>query len=211
MSANINFIAGGGSFLINDLSGSGLGFYGSAGFGASVAVGSWQGRTFITDGAGVNQGPEVNNCQYLNIGSGILGQTGSGVAVANIPNYLSTLNVRFTYDSAVQVINAQLQIYDRVNPNNPASGVTTKVAQLIHPSPLQTVVGSGDTTWETPGGSGAVVTMANSPGVSGLYAGNGTNSTRTDTQHDWYFAISGSPNTIGSKTQYGLYVSLEYQ
>jgi len=44
--AQIDFLAGGGSFQIANLSGSGLGFYGG-GFGYSVEVGSWQDTTFI--------------------------------------------------------------------------------------------------------------------------------------------------------------------
>jgi hypothetical protein len=209
MSAQINFLAGQ-NFAIQNLSGSGLGFYGDAGFGASVQVGAWQGHTFITDGAGVNQGPEVNNVKYLNAGSGILGQSGSGVALTAIPNYQATLNVRFTYDTPVKVQNAQLFIYDRVNPNNPASGVTTAVAEVIHPAPTQTNNGSGNTTWTFPAGSGTVLALSNSPGTSGLYAGNGSNSLWTDTQHDFYLCLSASPLSIGSKSQYGLYVSLNY-
>ena len=30
------------------------------------------------------------------------------------------------------------------------------------------------------------------------------------TQHDWYLALSAEPETIGSKTQYGLFFTLEY-
>jgi len=55
-----------------------------------------------------------------------------------------------------------------------------------------------------------VVPLAQSPGPSGHYAGNGTANTGQYTQHDWYLAISASPDSIGSKTQYGLYVELEY-
>lgn len=209
MAATISFLAGQ-SFVIQDLSGSGLGFYGDSGFGASVAVGAFQGRTFITNGAGTTQGPEVGNVKYLNAGSGIIGQSGSGVALTCIPNYQATLNVRFTYDSAVKVQNASLRIYDRSDTDRPASGVTTKVAELIHPDLTQSNSGSGDTTWLTPGGSGTTVSLSPSPGVSGLYAGNGSNSLWADTQHDWYLAISASPDSIGSKTLYGAYVSLEF-
>ncbi len=106
--------------------------------------------------------------------------------------------------------NCVVQIYDRFDPNNPASGVTTKVAQIIHPTITQTNNGSGDTTWRTPAGSGVTVPLAPSPGVSGLYAGNGNNGSWTDTQHDWYLTISASPDTIGSKTNYGLYAYVEY-
>ena len=60
------------------------------------------------------------------------------------------------------------------------------------------------------GGSGIIVPISDSPGASGNYAHNGTGSEHTATQHDWYLAISASPDSIGSKTQYGLYVELEY-
>jgi hypothetical protein len=209
MAANIAFLAGNG-FTIQDLAGSGLGFYGAAGFGASVLVGAYQGRTFITNGAGTTQGPEADNVQYLNAGSGILGQAGSGIALTCIPNYQSTFQIRFTYDTPVKTQNAQLRIYDRTNPDLPASGVLTKTAQIIHPDNTQGNSGSGDTTWNTPGGSGIVQNLCPSPGCSGLFAGNGNNGAWTDTTHDWYVAVSASPNSIGAKTQYGAWVQLEY-
>lgn len=207
--ATISFLAGE-NFTIDDLSGSGLGFYGSNGFGASVQVGSFQGRTFITNGAGTTQGPEVDNVKFLNTASGILGQTGTGIAVTCIPNYLATLNVRFTHSTAVKTQNAQARIYDRVNPDNNPTGVTCYVAEIIHPTTTQTNNGSGDTAWTNAKGSGTPVSLCPSPGVSGLYAGNGADGGWSDTQHDYYLAISASPDSIGSKTQFGLYISLEY-
>lgn len=205
--AEINFYAD--SFGITNLNGSGLGFYG-AGFGQSVNVGEWQDTTFITNGNGTSQGPQVNNTKYVNTMSGIINGASSGVLLTQIPNYLSTLNIRFTHNVSVQVQNVKLRIYDRSNINNPASGVTTKVAELIHPDIIQNNNGSGDTTWLTPQGSALIMDLAPSPGYSGIYAGNGSNSTRADTRHDHYIAISASPDSIGSKNLYGLYVSLEY-
>lgn len=205
--AEINFFAD--SFGITNLAGSGLGFYG-AGFGQSVNVGEWQDSTFITNGNGTAQGPQVNNLKWLNSMSGQINGASSGVLLTQIPNYLATLNIRFTHTSAVQVQNVKLRIYDRSNINNPASGVTTKVAELIHPDIIQNNNGSGDVTWNTPAGSALIMDLAPSPGYSGLYAGNGSNSTRTDTRHDHYVAISASPDSIGSKNLYGLYCSLEY-
>ena len=70
MAAAINFYAGT-DFNIQSLTGSGLGFYGSSGFGASVEVGAWQGRTYITNAAGTSQGPEADNVMFLNSASGI--------------------------------------------------------------------------------------------------------------------------------------------
>lgn len=209
MAPTIGFISGGGSFPINDLAGSGLGFYGSLAFGASVAVGSYQDRTFITDANGVIQGPEVNNVKFLNAASGILNQASSGVPLTFIPNWQATLNIRFTNDTHVKTQNVNVVIFDRSVVTHPASGVTTKVAEIVHPYPTQGPGGSGATSWTTftTAGTGAALALTSSPGLSGLRP-NGPNT--TGIQHDWYLAISGSPDTIGSKTQYGLYVSLEY-
>lgn len=211
--AQIDFLAGGGSYSIANLSGSGLGFYGG-GFGYSVEVAAFQDTTFITNSAGTAQGPQVNNVKYLNIGSGIINSASSGVPLTAVPNALSTLNIRFTHSSAVKTQNAVFHIFDRSNINNPASGVTTRVAEIIHPDPVQNNNGSGDSVWigvttnpltgsATVGGSGITVSMVNSPGVSGL-SPNGSNTSAT--QHDWYLAISSSPDSVGSKLYAGYFL-----
>lgn len=203
--ATIRFYAGE-NFGIDDLAGSGLGFYGG-GFGFSVEVGAWQDTTFITDGNGTSEGPQCDNIKWLNAQSGIINGASSGVHLTAIPNYLATLNIRFTHSSAIKTQNAKLRIYDRSNINNPASGVTTKVAELIHPDIIQNNNGSGDTSWNTPAGSAVIMDLVASPGMSGQRP-NGASTTAD--RHDWYTAISASPDSVGAKTLYGLYVELEY-
>jgi hypothetical protein len=212
--AQINFLSGF-QFTINDLAGSGLGFYGAGGFGQSVQVGQYQDNTYITDSTGAINGPKVNNVKYVHANSGMI-PTNDTRVLRDIPNYLSTLNIRFTHTSAVQTQQAKLIIFDRTNINNPASGVTTKVAQIVHPWNTQSPAGSGQTSWSSPGGSGGTfgartydppVSLVSSPGTSG-YSPSGA--ATYDTQHDWYVALSASPDSIGSKVQYGLYASLEY-
>lgn len=204
--AAINFFAD--EFGIQNLSGSGLGFYGSS-FGSSVEVGAYQETTYITSANGSSLGPQVNNITYTHPSSGSVDGAAS-ILLTQIPNYLATLNIRFTHSSLVKTQNAKLRIYDRSNINNNASGVTCKVAELIHPYTSQTNVGSGDSTWTALYGSSIVMDMAQSPGTSGIYAGNGSVSTVTSLQADWYAAISPSPDSIGSKTLFGLYFSCEY-
>lgn len=207
--AALNFYTYAGADWNIDLSGSGLGFFGASGFGASVPVGSWQGTTYVTDGNGVTQGPQASNVKWIHANSGeVAGSV--DLLLTWIPNYQSSLNIRFTHATPVKTQNVVLRIYDRNNINVGASGVTTKVAEIIHPNTSQAAGGSGDSSWHTPAGSGVTVPLAQSPGESGLYAGNGSTSVYQDDRHDWYVAISASPNSIGSKTQYGLYVSLEY-
>jgi len=204
MAATISFHAG--ASPIENLSGSGLGFFGAS-FGQSVEVGSWQDTTYITDGTGSTEGNVCENTQWIHQASGIQSDAGE-IALNYIPNRLATLNIRFNNDTAVKTQNTVLRIFDRSNINNEASGVTTKVAELIHPNTSQAVVsGSSDTTWTTPAGSGVTLTLLQSPGVSGERPlGNET----SETQHDWYTVISASPDSIGAKTLYGLYVELEY-
>lgn len=210
--ATINFIAGGYNLPINNLSGSGLGFFGSAGFGNSVSVGAYQGSTYITDGNGINQGPQVNNVQWVHPNSGEV-QNGAILALTSIPNYQGTLNIQFTNPTPCRVQNSKLFIYDRVSTNNPPSGVTCAVANLIHPNTTQTAGGSGDVSWEFPAGSSYILLsqLSNgggfSPGVSGL-SPNGPST--IDSEHDFYVAISASPNSIGSKTSFGCLFSTEF-
>lgn len=212
--ATISFLAGEG-FAIQNLGGSGLGFYGPGSFGESVRVGEYQDNTWITDSTGAIEAAKTDNIKYVHPNSGEL--PGDDVRVLrDIPNYLSTLNIRFTHTSAVKVQNVKVRIFDRNDIDRPASGVTCKVAEVIHPWNTTSPAGSGGTTWSTLGGSGGTfnsitydnpLSLANSPGMSGL-SPNGSDT--TDTQHDHYLLISASPDSIGSKTQFGLLCSYEY-
>lgn len=208
MSATISFKAlSAGNWV--DISNSGLGFYGSGNFGASVAVGAYQDNTYITDSAGAQNGGSVNNIKYIGANSGQI-PVGNTLNLLDIPNSKATINIEFSNSSAVQARNVQLVIYDRNNTANAASGVVTQVVELLHPSlTMSGLLGSGNSSWATPAGV-TYLSLAQSPGTSGLMAGNGTTSVTPDVLHDWYVAMSASPSTIGSKTSYGLYISLEY-
>ncbi len=191
---------------INDLAGSGLGFYGG-GFGTSVAVGSFQDRTFITNANGTAEGPEADNVKWTHNSSGLLGQAGVSLLLQNIPNERATLNIRFTHATAVKTQNGEVRIYDRSSIANPPSGLQCRVAELIHPDPVQQAGGSGDTTWIWASGDNPTVPIVSSPGQSGE---SPSSSNTTEMRHDWFLAISASPDSIGSKTQFALYVSIEY-
>ena len=189
-----------------NLGGSGIGWYNDGGFGTSVAVGSFNGRTFITDSTGTSEGPEINNCKYLNTSGVVVGQSGSGIHILRLPNYLSTMNVRFEHGSAVQVQNVLAYASDRANKNNNPSGITIWGAEIIHPDTVQTFSGSGDTNWINMKGSGTTLGLVSGPGISGL-SPNGP--TTSDVRHDWFVGLSGSPGTVGSKEAM-ITVELEY-
>jgi hypothetical protein len=205
--AALNFLIYDGSDFSLNLAGSGLGFYGEGGFSTSCEVGSYQGCNFVTDSAGLALGAEVNNVKYLHPASGLVNT--STLNLLQIPNFQSTLNIRFTHDTEVNTSNAVMYLYDRSSINNDPSGVTCKVCEIIHPSVAQDLTGSGDHTWYTPHGSSVTVPFSDSPGISGLFSASGTGSTALSTQHDFYTCLSVSPDSVGSK-QFALYFGLEY-
>lgn len=207
--ATIQFFAGQGT-PIELVGGSGLGFYGSS-FGSSVSVGAYGESIYITNNTGSAQGPQADNFKYIasdtpGTGSGIINGV-TQLDLRSVPNDVATLNIHFTHGTTVQTQNGEVRFYNRSNVDTAQVGVTVKAAELIHPDVTQTSNGSGDIDWITPGGSTVVVDLIDSPGESGQRT---SGASTTDTIHDWYLAMSASPDSIGSKTEFGLYVSLEY-
>ena len=303
---------------LETLSGSGLGFFGATA-GSSVQIGSHQDSTYVSNGDGSSTTSQTNNVKFVadTFPSGMcevdaLGSPYGPVGLSGVKSYESTLGIRFGHDTAVKTQNVQLRIYDRANINYPASGVNTKVAEVVNFNGStynnqgaggtgSSAVGSGDAFWwgepwpselvtknywtnslgtkfynglstsaavngdarlgnvtdddETVGGSGVVVPLLDSPGSGqrgldevtgsegmiwpkwtqyinststqntwygtsgkvafndGSTAGNLTKNqggTGYHTHHTWAVALSASPLNIGSKEQFGLYVSLEY-
>ena len=220
--------------------GYGLGFYGLA-HGLSVPVGAVQNTTFVTNDTGTFPGVQCNNTSMVTVGDGSTAGTvnanGVSMSLANLPNYLCPLNIRFTNDDAVRVQNCKLRIFDRDNPDNPASGVTTYVFEARHPAAESSYTnlhhrvrtnntwvefGEGITQIDGVTVEGALeMPLTPSPGLEGknsdtLETDSNLGYTTTEgvehasTQHDWYLALSAEPETIGSKTQYGLFFTLEY-
>lgn len=198
------YFRGGIGLSINDLGGSAVGLYGDV-FGRAVKVGFYQERCYITNALGLTQGQECNNVKYFNTTQATLGQGTTPVNLRAIPNYQSSLGIRFIHDTAVQVMNTKTRIFDRANINNAPTGVICRIAQIIHPSTTQVENGTGDTNWHTPAGTADIVSLVDSPGFSGTTP-NGTG----DTIHDWFLIMSATPQNIGSKTKFGLYVETEY-
>jgi hypothetical protein len=208
--ALISFLAGE-AHAINDLSGSGIGFYGLGGYGTSVQVGAFQDNTYVTDANGTaTNSVKCDNIKWVDPASGQIAG-GEIRYLRGIPDYLSTLNIRFTNATPVKTQNAQLRIFDRVSIDNPAVGVVTKVAIIVHPWDTQSPDGSGSLTWYTPGGSGSIVNFSDIPSAispgSGGFSPSGSNT--VDTQHDFYVALSAMPTSIGSKL-FALYFSTEF-
>lgn len=217
MSVNINFnaILPSGSSLVNltQNPASGLGFFGSGGFGTSVPVGLYQSTTYICNLGGTASGAKLNNTSYLSALSGTI--NGTGYDLNAIPNKFATLNISLT-GQLCNVRNVQLYVWDNSVTTNSPSGVTTQLIELCNPTGIldnTKQVGSGYASWQSLA-PGAYYRLANNPGLSGTIANNsgldGGTATGAATQHDWFVCLSAMPTTIGSKSAYGLYVQLEY-
>ena len=206
--------------------GSGVGMYG-AGFGVSVPVGQKQDTTFVTNANGTASGIKLNNTKYSSI-SGVSHNGGSEIDNESMPNYYSPIRIRFSHTEAVRVQNCKFRIFDRNDITQHASGVTTYVYEVRHPGG---VAGTGDALahrgetlhdWKEYDSNDAMfdVTFTSSPGTSGTN-GVASDSAKTNVlttdgaaheslTHDWYPALSCSPDSIGSKTDYAGYFTCEY-
>jgi len=207
MAAAITFYSGDG---VTDLGSSGVGFYGAS-FGQSVQVGSYQDTTFITNSNGTVNGGQLTKDKYVGTTSGVQINGGATIDLSTVPTISGAINVRFTFDSYVNTQNGELRIFDRVDPDLDASGVTAQVAQICNGgSGVNQSTGAAQAShngWLELAGSGLTMTLLASPSTSGL---SPSGSSSADARHDWYVAISASPDSIGSKTSFGCYVALEY-
>jgi hypothetical protein len=229
--ANIKDQTGDGE-LINHSAGSGIGFYGN-GFGVSVPVGGKQTTTYVTNSLGTSEGVRLNNTALSVSGDintkGTVSVNGTtAIDLDKLPNYLCPLNIRFTHTEPVRVQNCKLRIFDRNNINNHASGVATYVYEARHPATVTSISnlshrGRSETSWYEfdPVDAMTDMTFTASPGASGKntnsqdtsptlgYSSQG-GSLHDSVRHDWYVALSSEPTTVGSKTNYGLYFTVEY-
>ena len=212
MAAAITFYAGQGGGTWTSLNSSGLGFFGAS-FGTSVQVGQYQDSTFISASDGsAPAGPTATNCKYDTVTSGVIINADSAVVPSAVVVNSGTMNIRFTFDSAVKTQNCELRIFNRSSITAGAVGVTTQVLQVVNggsgvSSSGTLVAPASHTGWIAPSGSGVTVSLLSSAGSGGL---SPSGADTTDTRHDWFTCISASPLSIGSKEAFGVYCQLEY-
>lgn len=193
---------------------SGLGFFGDQGFGAAVAISSYNGHTFVTNASGTVESFECNNNKFDGTSGVIHGQESSGIPLKNLPNELSTINIRFTHGSTVFVQQAKLYVFDGsfsgivANKTIPASNLTFLAAEIRHQSRLQTLESPySDEVWLDVSSSGSnFISVVDSPGLNGVRKGGFE---ELSTQHDWYIAMTCTPTQLGDK-QFGMTFELEY-
>ena len=205
-----------GTAAVDNLGGSGLAFYGSSA-GSSVQIGEYQGTTYIASADGATYKDATNNIKYVAntypSGQASLGLTGGGTiscGLSGVKSFQGTLGIQFGHTTAVKTQNAQLRVYDRSNVNYPASGVNTKVAEIINHDGsayntqgtlgnTSNVVGSGDSLWWGEPWPAELVTKNYFTNSNGVVFYNGLSSA-TNTNGDSRLsaaAIAGSYDTVG--------------
>jgi hypothetical protein len=205
-----------GTYSTPNIAGSGLGFYGSS-FGSSVQIGSYQDKTFITNSDGTLNGGNAYNVKFTAAASGIPDTDSSGIPLCRLNGYHRTLDINFDHSTPVNVQNAQLRIYDRSNVNYPASGVVTKVAELVNfnglsyaswvstPGSANTAndgvggapIGSGDHVWwgeAWPANQCSAYAWQNSSGITFRNASTSDAKTNGDSRLG---AVVGDDDTVG--------------
>ncbi len=186
--------------------GEALGFFGPDGFADPLSLGEFNGRTFVTNPSGSTSFEECDNCKRVSTSGVVIGQTGPGINLVNLPNYLATINLRFTHPQSVLIQNARLIAFDGTDITNSPSGIDVYGAEIIHTSRFQTNTGTGDSLWTKMQGSGVQLNLVDSPGTSGL---SPLGPATTDIRHDWYVALSVSPSVPGDK-QFSFRADLEF-
>ena len=200
---------------LDTLSGSGLAFYGATA-GSSVQIGAYQQVTRVANASGSVYEDDTNNIQYVasTFPSGqtklsILGGD-QEIGLSGVKTMQSTFGIEFGHTSAVKTQNAQLRIYDRSNVNYPASGVNTKVAEIINfdgttfnsqgaTGDSSDAVGSGDAFWWGEAWPAALVTKNYYTNSSAVVFYNGLDSSSV-TNGDARLAtaaVAGSYDTVG--------------
>lgn len=223
-----------------DQSTSGIGFFGGAyGLSVPVGSYQDSTFVTNGDGdAPEEQTITLQNTKYSSI-SGVKYNTLNAQDNNTIPNWYAPLNIRFEHTEAVRVKNCQLRIFNRSDITQHAEEVETQVYEVRHPESTVGVNktldfrGSSNHEWTSflsagPGDTVSPMDLTDSPGMSG-FNGNDTDEDNANLaavsastpytfqgaaheslQHDWYVALSASPTAIGSKTNFGLYFTLEY-
>lgn len=124
---------------VDTLSGSGMAFFGSTA-GSSVQIGAYQDTSYVSNGNGTVYTDASSNVKFQTqptypSGAAVVDAvagTPLNMGVTGIRSMYGTLGIEFGNSSAVTVQNVQLRVYDRGNVNYPASGVNTKVAEIVN-------------------------------------------------------------------------------
>ncbi len=201
MVASVTWTNGDGSPAIDpDGANNTVGFYGAS-FGTSVRISEYQSSTYVTDSTGVSNDGALSNNKYISANN-ISVQGGGSELLSEITVEETTLRIRFTNDSAVQLQNTSFRAFDRVAIANSPSGVTvqafeasTTTSGVLDTASASGVNANGDSAWTEIAGA-TDLDLIDHPWES--------------SNHYHYVGLSVSPDSIGQKTKLGWYYETEY-
>ena len=160
-----------------------LQFAGASGFDAKVTVAAYNDTTHVKSSANADDssGNTPKNNKYI---SGTTADWGDGVENLNlITDAECALKINFSDAASVAITGAIFYAYDGVTTTDVPTGVTFQAAE------------QGAANWVNAEGSAAAVTLADSAAA---------------TSHDYFIAVSASPESVGLKSAFALRVELTY-
>jgi hypothetical protein len=160
-----------------------LQFAGASGFDSKVTVGAYNDSTHVKSSADANDsnGNTPENNKYV---SGTTADWGDGVENLNlITEAECALKINFSDAASVEITDAIFYAYDGSTTTAVPTGVTFQAAE------------QGDAAWTNAEGSAAAVTLADQAAA---------------TSHDYFIAVSASPESVGLKSAFAIRVELTY-
>ena len=184
-----------------------IGFFGAGGpqgVPFAVIVDKYQDATFITNAAGLNLGVapfgikssgELLNFKFQDVNVASVAGDGN-VALTNIPLESGTLLIRFEPSGALPVRTQNTLL--RTVVLNDSSGIND-IAGIVVGLKVQGFEPGADNTWSQTAGGGALdnrifFTDHNDPSL----------------RHDFFVALSASPENVGERNDFGLFFIIEF-
>lgn len=159
-------------------------------FDSAITVNAYNTSTHVESisGADDSSGNTPNNNKFVSAAGGTSGdsQADWGDGTEDIDAILDaecSLKVNFAHGSAVAVSSHTIYAYDSSVTTNGPTGVDFQIAE------------SGDANFTEAEGSGAALSVGDSS---------------SNTSHDFYFIVSASPTSVGSKTAFTIRDELTY-
>lgn len=164
--------------------------FAGAAFDDAITVGEYNATTHVESSVGADDssGNTPNNVKFISQAGGTAGDSqadwGDGTEDLDaITDGECTLKINFAHASAVAVTDHIFYAYDGSTTTDAPTGVTFVAAE------------SGDANWTAAEGSAAALSIADSG---------------SSTSHDFYIAVSASPDSVGEKTAFTLRSELTY-
>lgn len=175
-----------------------VGFFGSAGAPASVIIGQYQDRTHRTNNTGADLGIMIN-VKFTGASDAAV----SGVAFPNVedlPGASGTLLMRFrdATDTLVITQNGFLRAIRFVT-NEPNDGLKPLNVDIRGFQAADTHGNAGNSSWtqmSDGAGAGSDLSLANQTGETSV--------------HDWFIALSASPQAVGTNAAFGFLAQIEF-